>query len=95
MAPPKGQTNNPAGRPKGSQNKLTKEKREALADLLSGEIDRIPEYIAQLEGPKEKLEMLAKFMPYVVPKLNAVDVNPNQDIEDVPLIANLDVSDAE
>ena len=66
--PQKGVSNNPNGKPKGTQNRLTKERRKALAEALDGHIDRIPEYIDNLDTSKEKLEALARFIPYIVPK---------------------------
>lgn len=76
MGLPKGKTNNPEGRPAGTPNKLTIELREALKTALSGEIERIPEYLNSLDE-KDKLEALSKFMPYILPKFSTIEITGN------------------
>lgn len=71
MGLPKGKTNNPDGRPAGSLNKTTKELRETLKSVLSDEIEKIPETLQQLD-PKEKLEIVVKLLPYIVPKMQSI-----------------------
>jgi hypothetical protein len=65
-----GHTNNPNGRPKGVPNRLTKELRSLLKDVIAGEIERLPEYFAELK-PKERVELLAKILPYAMPRMEA------------------------
>jgi len=55
------------GREQGTPNKITKSLKEALKAILEKEINEIPEYLQHLE-PKEKLEIIIKLMPYVIPK---------------------------
>ncbi len=56
------------GRTKGTPNRLTKELRSLLKNILHIELERIQEYLEQLE-PKERLEIIIKMMPYVLPKI--------------------------
>jgi hypothetical protein len=56
------------GREPGTPNKLTKELRDALKSVLQNEIELLPEHLEQLE-PKDRLELLSKFLPFVLPKL--------------------------
>ena len=56
------------GREKGTPNKLTKELRSALKDVLYDEIEQIPHRLDELEA-KDRLELLVKLMPYVFPKV--------------------------
>jgi len=59
------------GRKAGSPNKITAASREALATALSGELAQVPELLQTLE-PKDRLEALAKLLPFVLPKLREV-----------------------
>ena len=59
------------GREKGTPNKLTKELRSALKDVLYDEIEQIPHRLDELEA-KDRLELLVKLMPYVFPKVQSV-----------------------
>ena len=62
------------GRIKGVPNKTTKEIRVLLKDALQGEIERIPEYFNGLLSTKDKLDALAKFLPFIAPKMQALKV---------------------
>ena len=59
------------GRQKGTPNKLTKELRSVLKDVLYEEIDRLPERLDELDT-KDRLELLVKLMPFVFPKVQSV-----------------------
>ena len=59
------------GRQKGTPNKLTKELRSVLKDVLYEEIDRLPERLEELDT-KDRLELLVKLMPFVFPKVQSV-----------------------
>ena len=59
------------GRQKGTPNKLTKELRSVLKDVLYEEIDRLPERLDKLDT-KDRLELLVKLMPFVFPKVQSV-----------------------
>jgi len=72
--PQKGTTNNPAGRPVGSPNKVTKQVRESLQEALSGEIEKIGKLLESLE-PKDRLEIIVKLLQYILPKLESETVN--------------------
>jgi hypothetical protein len=57
------------GRAKGTPNKITKESREILFEIIKNEIDNLPALLEQLE-PRERAYILVKLMPYVMPKMN-------------------------
>ena len=59
------------GRQRGTPNKLTKELRAILKDVLYEEINRLPERLDELET-KDRLELLIKLMPFVFPKVQSV-----------------------
>jgi len=79
----KGQTGNPNGRPIGSENRTTRETRKLLISLLSGQLEKIPEQLNELDtliveenNPQRKfnlverkLNLVIKLLPYFVPTL--------------------------
>ena len=69
----KGKTNNPNGRPKGTPNKITSTVRAWLLEVLNGNRDQFARDLQALE-PAERVEVLLKLLPYVLPKA----VNPDE-----------------
>ena len=59
------------GRKKGTPNKLTKDLREVLKNVLYNEIENIEESLKSLE-PKQRIELLVKLMPFIFPKITSV-----------------------
>jgi len=68
------------GRQKGTPNKLTKEIRTALKDIIFYEIENIEERLNKLK-PKERIELLIKLMPYALPKVQQVNYNTGEPID--------------
>jgi len=64
------------GRQKGTPNKLTKEIRTVLKDLIYKELDEIKEHLDSLE-PKQRIELVIKLTPYVLPKVESISHNTN------------------
>ena len=56
------------GRAKGTPNKLTREIRTSLKNILNNEIEQLPAHFEKLE-PKERIELLIKIMPYAMPQV--------------------------
>lgn len=65
------------GRTKGTPNRMTKEIRAVLKDVIGEQLESMPDVLATLE-PKEKLEFIIKLMPYVLPKVEAVKMNDGE-----------------
>lgn len=88
--PKKGHTNNPNGRPKGKPNKVTKNLREFIADLIDGQRAQIVQDLQALE-PKERLQILEKLTQYVIPKRQAqqIDLASLNDAQLDDVITNL------
>ena len=59
------------GREKGTPNRLTKELRTVLKDFMYNELQALPDHLNKLE-PKERIEILIKMMPYILPKIQLV-----------------------
>ena len=65
------------GRQKGTPNKLTKEIRTVLKDLIYKELDEIKEHSDSLE-PKQRIELVIKLIPYVLPKVESISHSTNE-----------------
>ena len=50
---------------------LTMNLREVLKRIMKDEIERIPEFLEELE-PRDRLNLICKLMPYVCPKVETV-----------------------
>jgi hypothetical protein len=68
------------GREKGTPNRLTKELRSALKDIVYQELEKIEEHLDELE-PKERLELVLKLMPYTLPKVNNISHTTNEPLD--------------
>ena len=69
------------GREKGTPNKLTKEIRKILNNIFHKELEKVEENLNTLE-PKQRLELLIKLMPYVLPKVESIS---ESDAESKPI----------
>jgi dsRNA-specific ribonuclease len=65
------------GREKGTPNKLTKEIRKILKDLIHKELEKIEENLYTLD-PKQRIELLIKLMPYVLPKVETINESDSE-----------------
>ena len=68
------------GRQKGTPNKLTKEIRTVLKDLIYKELDDIQEHLDSLE-PKQRIELVIKLIPYVLPKVDSISHSDNEPLD--------------
>jgi hypothetical protein len=68
------------GRKKGTPNKLTKELRSVLKEVIYNELENIEERLDQLE-PKQRLELVVKMMPYVFPKMESASHMINEPLD--------------
>ncbi|MEP0131906.1 MAG: hypothetical protein ABJJ25_00890 [Eudoraea sp.] len=68
------------GRKKGSPNRLTKEVRLLLKDLVFSELESLQQQLDNLEN-KDRIEILLKLLPYVLPKVNSVNANQGEPID--------------
>ena len=51
---------------------ITKDLRNQLKELVKSELEQLPEYLNDME-PKERLDILLKLMPFVLPKVKGVN----------------------
>lgn len=73
------------GRKAGTANKITKTVRESLSDAITGYFNGINEKgyslasdLMQIEEPAGRLAIVAKFLPYVAPKLQSISFNNDE-----------------
>ncbi len=59
------------GRKEGTPNRLTKELRTILKDVLYNELEKIEELLEFLE-PKERLELVIKILLFILPKVDKI-----------------------
>jgi hypothetical protein len=68
------------GRKKGTPNRLTKETRTLLKNIFYNEIENIESLLNELEAEK-RLEIIIKFLPYILPKVNSTNYSTHEPIE--------------
>lgn len=71
-----GKSGNPAGKPKGTLSKKTKEIKEAYTNLIHGNIDGLMDMLNRvaIADPARALEILIKISPFVIPKKMEQDI---------------------
>ncbi len=74
--PPKGETNNPNGRPKGVPNKTTKEIRDAYQMLLENNTANLEKWLSKVAetNPAKAIELMSNLSEYILPKLSRAEV---------------------
>lgn len=82
---PKGVTNNPNGRPKGSKNKASVKLKNFIADFFEDNLDRIQDDFDSLE-PKERLTFLVKLMSYVIPRIAPETPEVEKGTKHIPIV---------
>ena len=68
------------GRHKGTPNRMTKELRSVLKDVLYQELEQIQTHLDTLK-PKERVELLIKLMPFVLPKVTSISHTTNEPLD--------------
>ena len=68
------------GRTKGTPNKVTSELRDSLKQLIDGELIGLSERLEELE-PKERVELLIKLLPYIMPKVQTVSHTQDEPLQ--------------
>jgi replication initiation and membrane attachment protein DnaB len=74
----KGQTGNPYGRPKGLQNKTTKETKEFIAMFMQKKFKRVEKEFDKLEGV-DAVRIYFSLVKYIMPPLAPVKVEEDNE----------------
>jgi len=72
MAPKKGTVNNPAGRKKGTLNKVTMELKAWIKQLIDNNRVQLESDLKALE-PKERWQIIERLMQYTTPKIQSIE----------------------
>ena len=82
---PKPKRKKTGGRKAGTTNKITKTVRESLSDAITGYFNGINEKgyslasdLMKIKEPAGRLAIVAKFLPYVAPKLQSISFNNDE-----------------
>jgi len=78
----KGVSGNPAGRPKGSVNKVTAVLRDVISDFVQDKFSKIEEVYEPLEA-KDKAKFLVDLTKYVLPALSAVTADVKGEVTSI------------
>ena len=68
------------GRQKGTPNKLTKELRSILKNILFQELEQIQAHLDSLNS-KDRIELLIKLLPYILPKVTSISHTTNEPLD--------------
>ena len=77
------------GRQKGSVNRTTKELRERIQDVVNSELENIDFIIGKLTE-KERTDLLAKLLPFVLPKMNEHIIENTEVFKPIQIIITID-----
>jgi hypothetical protein len=72
---PKGNKNNPKGRPKGIPNKDTRRFKVAINLMLESAADDMVGWLSEIDDPVKRFAVLKDFTEYLYPKLARVEQN--------------------
>ncbi|GAB3639713.1 hypothetical protein [Spirosoma arcticum] len=70
------------GREAGTPNKAVKELRQQLQEIVQTTLNELPQTLAAME-PTDRARLLTALLPYVMPKLNSVELKAEQQ-DDLP-----------
>jgi hypothetical protein len=68
------------GREKGTPNRLTKDMRTVLKNILFTELENIEELMDSLDS-KQRIELVIKLLPFVLPKVETVSHTYNEPVD--------------
>ncbi|MCX2718755.1 hypothetical protein [Lentiprolixibacter aurantiacus] len=68
------------GRKKGTPNRITKELRNVLKEIIAQELEHLPSYLESIPD-KKRIEILLKLMPYVFPRLNPISFESGEPVD--------------
>jgi len=88
----KGNSGNPAGKPKGATNKTTKELREIFQKIIEKNIKTLSKDL-QAVGPETRIKLLIQMAEFVLPKLQRTEISgygdeQNEESKDYVILSN-------
>ncbi|MFI3265424.1 MAG: hypothetical protein SNG38_09010 [Rikenellaceae bacterium] len=82
------------GRQKGTPNRATSTTREWISQLLDSNREQIEQDLQKLE-PKDRLQVLEKFMQYAVPKIQRMELTGRDEKDLIPANLQKNMQDLE
>ena len=82
MGLPKGKTNNPKGRPRGSRNKINYDLREVIGEFLAKRLCKIDDVYDQLT-PREQAKFIIDLLNFALPKLQTIEKESEKSDEQI------------
>jgi hypothetical protein len=77
------------GRPKNAINKNSYETKTLLHNIVGNQLDEVESLLSTLE-PKDKLEIIIKLLPYVLPRQSEIAIESKEEEERFnPITVNL------
>jgi hypothetical protein len=83
----KGKSGNANGRPSGSRNKATEDIRNNVSNFVTANLQNIQIEYNSLEA-KDKLDFISKLLGFVLPKLQAVQMDAQIEVAK-PIVLNI------
>ena len=68
------------GRKKGTPNRLSRELRDVLKDIVYQELSLVQENLSKLD-PKDRIDLLIKLIPFVCPKIKSENHDLNEPLD--------------
>lgn len=80
MAYAKGESGNLSGRPKGTSNKVTVEKRILFLGVMESQVDNIQDSLDRIreESDEKYIKALTGLLPYFLPKQQETEITINE-----------------
>lgn len=76
------------GRSKGTLNKSTAETKTLLHNIVGNQLDEVENLLMKLDA-KEKLEIIVKLLPYVLPRQSEIAIDSKEEERFKPITVNL------
>lgn len=78
-----------SGRTAGTPNKVTRDVREAIAVFAQDNVDKMTQWLNQIDDPAKRLDLYLRALEYHVPKLSRAEVSGNINLTTIEALKEL------
>lgn len=78
-----------SGRTPGTPNKVTRDVREAIAVFAQDNVDKMTQWLNQIDDPAKRLDLYLRALEYHVPKLSRAEVSGNINLTTIEALKEL------